>query len=60
VVADVIATHGRPETINSDQDSQFTSNKYVKLLEENGIRISMDSRGRALDDIYINRLLQSR
>jgi len=59
VLADTIATHGCPEIINSDQGSQFTSNEYVKLLEDNGIRISMDSRGRALDDIYIERLWRS-
>ena len=59
VVADAIAAHGCPEIINSDQGSQFTSSGYVKLLEDNGISISMDSRGRALDDIYIERLWRS-
>ncbi len=59
VIADAIATHGKPEIINSDQGSQFTSNEYVNLLIINDIKISMDSRGRALDDIFIERLWRS-
>ena len=59
VVADAIATHGKPEIINSDQGSQFTSTEYTNLLKNNGIKISMDSRGRALNDIYIERLWRS-
>lgn len=59
VISEAIATYGRPEIINSDQGSQFTSNEYVKLLTDNEIRISMDSRGRALDDIFIERLWRS-
>lgn len=41
------------------EGSQFTSVEYVQLLEGNNIAISMDSRGRALDDIYIERLWRS-
>jgi putative transposase len=47
--------YGTPEIINSDQGSQFTSEMYVDLLKDNGIQISMDGKGRALDNIYIER-----
>lgn len=45
----------KPEIVNTDQGSQYTSNEFLKLLEENNIRISMDSKGRALDNIWIER-----
>ncbi len=51
--------HGCPEIVNSDQGSQFTSADYVELLEGNDVAISMDGRGRALDDIFIERLWRS-
>lgn len=47
---------GRPEIFNTDQGSQFTSATYTALLESNGIRISMVGRGRALDNVFIERL----
>jgi len=50
---------GRPEIFNTDQGSQFTSNAFTKVLIDNGIRISMDSRGRAFDNIFIERLWRS-
>lgn len=59
VISEAIATYGKPEIINSDQGSQFTSNEYIKMLTDNEIKISMDGRGRALDDIYIERLWRS-
>lgn len=59
VISDAIATYGKPEIINSDQGCQFTSAEYVNLLKNNNIKISMDSRGRALDDIFIERLWRS-
>jgi len=49
----------KPEIHNSDQGSQFTSNDYISILETNGIQISMDSRGRALDNIFVERLWRS-
>jgi putative transposase len=51
--------YGCPEIINSDQGCQFTSDSYTGQLKEKGIKISMDSKGRALDNIYIERLWRS-
>ena len=47
---------GRPEIFNSDQGAQFTSQTFTGRLEEAGIAISMDGRGRALDNVFIERL----
>ncbi|WP_161939971.1 IS3 family transposase [Dissulfuribacter thermophilus] len=54
-----IARYGAPEIFNSDQGSQFTSEEFIKILEKNKIRISMDGRGRFLDNIFIERLWRS-
>ncbi|GAB3740246.1 hypothetical protein GCM10028816_47270 [Spirosoma lituiforme] len=51
-----IANHGKPVIINSDQGSQFTCAKWVDYLEQEQIKISMDGKGRAIDNIYIERL----
>ncbi len=48
-----------PEIMNSDQGSHFTSPKYISLFLESGSRISMDHRGRAFDNIFIERLWRS-
>ena len=55
VVKDAVKAHGIPEILNSDQGSQFTCKEYINYLKDNHIRISMDSKGRALDNIYIER-----
>lgn len=47
---------GKPEIFNSDQGSQFTSESFTSVLLENKIAISMDGRGRALDNIFVERL----
>jgi putative transposase len=54
-----VATHGNPEIFNTDQGSQFTSEIFTGFLTENGIKISMDGRGRATDNIFIERLWRS-
>jgi putative transposase len=61
VVEEAIAMHGQPEIINSDQGSQFTSLEYTELLtkREKPILISMDGKGRCLDNIFIERLWRS-
>lgn len=56
IVQEAIATQGKPEIMNSDQGSQFTSEVYTTLLKEEGIQISMDGKGRAIDNIFIERL----
>ena len=55
VLKQAIKDCGNPEIINSDQGSQFTCPLWTEYLEEQGITISMDGRGRALDNIYIER-----
>jgi putative transposase len=51
--------YGCPEIINSDKGSQFTSDTYIRLLKGKSIKISMDSRDKAQDNIYIERLWRS-
>lgn len=58
-IKEAIRQHGKPEIINSDQGSQFTSNEYMELLKGNEIAISMDGKGRATDNIFIERLWRS-
>ena len=50
---------GRPEIFNTDQGGQFTSQAFTARLKEGGIRISMDGRGRALDNVFVERLWRS-
>lgn len=58
-VKEAIKAHGKPEIMNSDQGSQFTSDLFIGLLKEEEISISMDGRGRATDNIFIERLWRS-
>lgn len=51
--------YGKPKYFNSDQGAQFTSRAYTSILEEAEIQISMDGRGRYLDNIFIERLWRS-
>jgi len=50
---------GQPEIFNTDQGVQFTSQAFTEILKERAIRISMDGRGRALDNIFVERLWRS-
>ena len=50
---------GQPSIFNTDQGSQFTSSQFTGKLLEQGIRVSMDGRGRALDNIFVERLWRS-
>ena len=54
-----ILLHGRPDIINCDQGSQFTNETYIDLLKANNIKISMDGKGRALDNQRIERFFRS-
>jgi putative transposase len=56
---DALRTHGKPEIFNSDQGSQFTSDSFTGVLKREGVAISMDGRGRALDNIFVERLWRS-
>ena len=56
---EALARHGAPEIFNTDQGSQFTSFVFTGRLQAAGIRISMDGRGRFLDNIFIERLWRS-
>ncbi len=56
---DAISTYGVPEIFNTDQGSQFTGDKWIDVLKSHGVRISMDGKGRALDNIYVERLWRS-
>jgi putative transposase len=51
--------YGKPEIFNTDQGVQFTCREFTEKLEKNKIRISMDGKGRALDNIFIERLWRS-
>ena len=53
---EALARHGRPDIFNTDQGSQFTSAAFTGTLEAAGVRISMDGKGRCLDNIFIERL----
>jgi putative transposase len=55
VLKDAIAMHGKPEIINSDQGSQYTSFEWTNFLEQEGVKISMDGKGRATDNAWIER-----
>jgi len=55
VLKQAIREHGKPEIINSDQGSQFTCEQWVTYLKEQKIQISMDGKGRAIDNIFIER-----
>jgi len=56
---DAMDRHGAPEIFNTDQGAQFTSGDFVGELEGHGVRVSMDGRGRYLDNIFIERLWRS-
>lgn len=60
VIKNAVETYGAPEIINSDQGSQFTSNAYIDLIKSFKItKISMDGKGRATDNIAIERFFRS-
>ena len=56
---EAIALHGQPEIFNTDQGVQFTSAGFLDELGSRGIRVSMDGKGRFLDNIFIERLWRS-
>ena len=56
---EALAKHGRPDIFNSDQGCQFTSDDFTGILKDNGIQISMDGKGRWIDNVFIERLWRS-
>jgi putative transposase len=59
ITKEAIREHGKPEIFNTDQGSQFTSPVFINELQKHDIKISMDGKGRALDNIYIERFWRS-
>jgi putative transposase len=59
VLEEAISKYGKPEIVNSDQGTQYTSALWTRYLEQNKILISMDGKGRALDNIWIERFWKS-
>ena len=58
-LAEALARYGKPEIFNTDQGSQFTSLDFTTMLDDAGVAISMDGRGRYMDNIFIERLWRS-
>ena len=56
---EALARHGPPEIFNTDQGGQFTSPRFTGVLQDAGVRISMDGRGRWMDNVFIERLWRS-
>ncbi len=52
---EALGRFGRPEIVNTDQGSQFTSPRFTSILHKAGVRISMDARGRWMDNVFIER-----
>ena len=58
-VEDALARFGPPEIFNTDQGSQFTAEAFTQVLLARGIKISMDGKGRCLDNVFVERLWRS-
>src|SRR5215468_7805659 len=56
---EALSRHGRPEIFNTDRGSQFTSNDFTGTLKRHGVMISMDGKGRCMDNIFVERLWRS-
>ncbi len=56
---EAFARWGQPEIFNTDQGVQFTSEEFTEILKARGIRISMDGKGRCLDNVFVERLWRS-
>lgn len=56
---DALSRFGSPEIFNTDQGAQFTADSFTRLLRDRGIKISMDGKGRCIDNIFVERLWRS-
>ena len=59
VLKEALALHPQPEIYNTDQGSQYTAKEHIEILQQNGISISMDAKGRSIDNIAIERFWRS-
>ena len=59
VLEEALAKYGKPEIFNTNQGVQFTSEQFICILKNNNIQISMDGKGRALDNVFIERFWRS-
>jgi len=59
VLKEALEKYGKPEIFNTDQGSQYTSKEHIQILVDNNISISMDGKGRATDNIVIERFWRS-
>ena len=58
-VEEALGRYGTPEIFNTDQGSQFTSTEFVELIQQHGIQLSMDGKGRWVDNVFVERLWKS-
>jgi putative transposase len=56
---EALARFGQPEIFNTDQGAQFTADAFTRVLLDRGIKISMDGKGRCLDNVFVERLWRS-
>ena len=56
---EALTTYGAPEIFNTDQGAQFTSQTFTSVLDQHGVRISMDGKGRWIDNVFIERFWRS-
>lgn len=56
---EALARFGQPEIFNTDQGSQFTAEAFTQVLRDRGIKISMDGKGRCIDNVFVERLWRS-
>lgn len=56
---EALESFGNPELFNTDQGAQFTADDFTSILLERGVKVSMDGRGRCLDNVFVERLWRS-
>jgi len=59
IMKEVVAIYGKPEIINSDQGSQYTSNNWIECMKDLDIKVSMDGKGRATDNAIVERIFRT-
>ena len=58
-LTEALATYGAPEIFNTDQGAQFTAQAFTSVLDQHRVRISMDGKGRWVDNVFIERFWRS-